>query len=155
MASRAHRGHSGRVRVDDSAPRFRIGGVANVVAWLLLGVGVGVSLWSILTLGRDGTGAVLVASPLMALCIAAIRTEVRASPSGLQICSGWRRREIPWPDVEGFRVESARGTRRVLALIKPDAVIALPLGNGGPVITGRRELTSMRDALDTYRLGRT
>lgn len=148
----AHRGHPVRVKDAHSDPCFRSGGVARVVAWLMLGVAVVAAVLSILSQGPAGIGAVVLCGGLAALALTVIRIEVRATPTHLVIHSGWRRRAIPWSDVEGFRVERTQGQRRVLALVRSDLVVRLPVANGGVLLTSRRQLVVICDALDSYRL---
>lgn len=104
-------------------------------------------LVSVIVSGVGGLGTAVVAAPFAALPAVVIRMRVHATPEGLVVNRGFRRSLLSWDRIQGIRIEDANGERRVHVLVDGDRTIPLPVANGGALLTSRRELTEVRDAL--------
>jgi hypothetical protein len=128
-------------------------GVARVVAGLFVVGGVVFALWSLVAMGASGIPAALIGLAALSVSgVAILRVRVSGTPAGLVVCNGFVERRYPWGDVESFRIQERGTGRGVYALLLDGRMVGLPVANGGPLLTRRKELTTVREALDAYRL---
>lgn len=147
-------GHGQAAITDGAGPRFHNGPITRFVGGIFIALGAISSVVFVVTQGGSGLVALPFTIGFVLLGMAAIRLEVAATPRGLVVDTGLRRREYNWDSVEGFRIEASGGQRRILLLVDGDLAISLPVANGSILITRRRDLEQIRDALERYRNSR-
>jgi hypothetical protein len=126
-------------------------GLGRAAAWALIALGLALGVAFAVASEDREVGAIVGPLVLATAGWLALRVGVRATPTRLIVNKGVRDRSFGWSDVEGFRIEATGGQRRILALVRPDQVVALPIANGGVLLTRRKELTAVMDALEDYR----
>ena len=130
---------------------FVVGPIARFTGGLLCALGLCIFALSVWEPSQRWPG-VGVAVGLALLGSSALRLGVHATNDGLRVCSGLRQRRYRWQDVDGFRLDLTPGSRSVLALVRGNASISLPIPNSGLLSLSGRDATRIRDALEEYRL---
>jgi hypothetical protein len=139
---------------DDTSLRFRYGPVTRMMGGVFLAIGAAVLAAVVVVPGWSLMVAVPFTAGFATLGIVALRVGVAATPDGLVVNSGWRRRQFRWESVDGFRVEHSHGYQRVHVMLGRDRLVVLPVEDAAWPVTRPSELEKIKNALEQYRAKR-